>query len=86
MGAEPLREGADEALFGRGIHDGEGDFLEGPREVDGEGAVEEFGDLMSVIAKGSATPGAENLLVVSIELGDRIVRGDTLAKDCRELG
>ena len=82
---EALRKRANEALFGRGVHDGEGDFLEGPGEVDGEGSMEKLRDLMAVIAEGSATPGAKNQGIVAMGLGYGEDLRDTLAQDRREL-
>ena len=55
-----LRERADEALFRRGIDNGESDFFEGASELDGDRSMEEFGDDVSVISEGTATPRTED--------------------------
>ena len=59
-GWKTLGERADEAPFGRGVHDGKGDLLEEAGEFDIESSMEEFRDEVPVVAEGAATPGAKD--------------------------
>ena len=58
--AKPLRERADEALLGRGVHDGEGDFLERSRELAGERSMEKLRHEVSIITEGTAAPRSQD--------------------------
>ena len=80
MSSETAREGVDESLLGRGVNDGESNLLKSSGEIDRQSAVKKVSDLISIVSKGSATPGTEDQGVMGMGLSD----AENLVDPCPE--